>query len=202
MKLVTGKTDSAESPKKVSIQLSLDGHSFSALPGDFPGEDSVRVELLTPKTMLVPEELFDCDHAGELLAAGGMAPDADECAVSGEPQGGVVALMAWPAEDVRRIRQTLGSRVRFATPLLDMPALTEAGVWADLVSGLLYIKVFGDRLRMAEVIPAASEADVLYLFERLNAEFPLAEQVLYLTQRAKPLRKSIGKRFKRIVSCE
>ena len=60
MKQATG-SNTPQSINKVSIQLTLDGHSFSApaLSGEFPGDGPVEVELLTPRTMLVPEELFD-----------------------------------------------------------------------------------------------------------------------------------------------
>ena len=70
MKQATG-SNTPQSGNKVSIQLSLDGHSFSApaLSGEFPGDGPVEVELLTPRTTLVPEEFFDEACAGELLAA-------------------------------------------------------------------------------------------------------------------------------------
>ena len=63
MKQATG-SNTPQSINKVSIQLTLDGHSFSApaLSGEFPGDGPVEVELLTPRTMLVPEELFDKEH--------------------------------------------------------------------------------------------------------------------------------------------
>ena len=63
---------------KVSIQLALDGHSFSTPLPAAAGEEPVEVELLTPKTMLVPAELFDEERGAELLAANGMAPSGDE----------------------------------------------------------------------------------------------------------------------------
>ena len=74
MKQATG-SNTPQSINKVSIQLTLDGHSFSApaLSGEFPGDGPVEVELLTPRTTLVPEEFFDEACAGELLAAAGMA---------------------------------------------------------------------------------------------------------------------------------
>ena len=73
MKQATG-SNTPQSINKVSIQLTLDGHSFSApaLSGEFPGDGPVEVELLTPRTTLVPEEFFDEACAGELLAAAGM----------------------------------------------------------------------------------------------------------------------------------
>ena len=82
MKQATG-SNTPQATNKVSIQLTLDGHSFSApaLSGEFPGDGPVEVELLTPRTMLVPEELFDKEHAGEVLAAAGMAALPGECPV-------------------------------------------------------------------------------------------------------------------------
>ena len=50
---------------KVSIQRSLDGHSFSVagLDRDYTGEAVVTVEILTPQTLLVPAELLgDADY--------------------------------------------------------------------------------------------------------------------------------------------
>jgi len=46
----------------------LDGHSFSAhgLDGEFPGEEPVEAELLTARTMLVPEEVLGTGDAGTL----------------------------------------------------------------------------------------------------------------------------------------
>lgn len=41
-----------------------------------PGE----VELLLPRTMLVPGELFDAERGAEMLAANGMPPTAEESA--------------------------------------------------------------------------------------------------------------------------
>ena len=82
MRPVTG-SNTPQAGNKVSIQRSLDGHSFSipALADVPAGHDPVQVELLLPHTMLVPAELFDEEHAAEMLAANGMPPAADECAV-------------------------------------------------------------------------------------------------------------------------
>ena len=78
MKQVTG-SNTPQATNKVSIQLTLDGHSFSAhgLDGEFPGEEPVEAELLTARTMLVPEEVLGTGDAGTLLAANGMAPAAE-----------------------------------------------------------------------------------------------------------------------------
>ena len=56
-------------------------------PGSFRGPHGpVEVELLTPRTTLVPEELFDEACAGELLAADRHGRTAaDECPVWSAP---------------------------------------------------------------------------------------------------------------------
>ena len=55
---------------------------------------------------------------------------------------------------------------------------------------------------MAETIPAASEADIRYLVDRLGRAFPLEEMRLLLSGAdAKKMRKLIGSRFKKVI-CE
>ena len=73
MRPVTG-SNTPQAGYTVSIQRSLDGHSFSVPAlSDIPADrTAVQVELLLPRTMLVPAELFDEKHAAELLAANGM----------------------------------------------------------------------------------------------------------------------------------
>ena len=90
----------------VSIQRSLDGHSFS-IPAlsDIPaGYDPVQVEVLLPHTMLVPAELFDEEHATELLAANGMPLTADECAVCCGREEQYVAVAAISSEALRLVK--------------------------------------------------------------------------------------------------
>ena len=115
MKQATG-SNTPQSINKVSIQLTLDGHSFSApaLSGEFPGDGPVEVELLTPRTMLVPEELFDKEHAGEVLAAAGMAALPGECPVWSAPQQNAVAVM--PRRKMRWLRCMNASAAVRATP--------------------------------------------------------------------------------------
>ena len=92
MKQATG-SNTPQSINKVSIQLTLDGHSFSApaLSGEFPGDGPVEVELLTPRTTLVPEVFFDVACAGELLAAAGAG-------------GILLSLALYTMQNVRRIK--------------------------------------------------------------------------------------------------
>jgi len=203
MKQATG-SNTPQSINKVSIQLTLDGHSFSApaLSGEFPGDGPVEVELLTPRTMLVPEELFDKEHAGEVLAAAGMAALPGECPVWSAPQQNAVAVMAAAENALAAVHERLGGRARYTTPLLREVQAGTPTVWAYRTAGLLYIKVSDGSLRFAGVIPAPDTADVCYFTERLEKEFALKSCELRISgDAAKACGKLLKGYFKRIV-CE
>ena len=69
MKQATG-SNTPQSINKVSIQLTLDGHSFSApaLSGEFPGDGPVEVELLTGRHHQIRAQLskIGCPIRGDL----------------------------------------------------------------------------------------------------------------------------------------
>ena len=75
MKQATGKTNRPQDGYGVSIQQSLDGHSFSLLGLESPAAEGVvevvEVEAVTPRTMLVPREVFEPAAAEALLPASG-----------------------------------------------------------------------------------------------------------------------------------
>lgn len=203
MKQATG-SNTPQSINKVSIQLTLDGHSFSApaLSGEFPGDSPVEVELLTPRTMLVPEELFDEEHAGEVLAAAGMAALPGECPVWSAPQQNAVAVMAAAENALAAVHERLGGRARYTTPLLCVPQTSVPTVWMYYAAGLLYIKVYDGKLRFAEVVPAPDEADLLYMLERLGSEFRLRDYTLRIgSGDGRALKRKLGGYFRQIV-CE
>jgi len=203
MEQVTG-SNTPQATNKVSIQLTLDGHSFSAhgLDGEFPGEEPVEAELLTARTMLVPEEVLGTGDAGTLLAANGMAPAAEERAVCSLPVQGIVAVMAAHREALRQVEEKLGDRIRYTTPLLREVQAGTPTVWAYRTAGLLYIKVYDGSLRFAGVIPAPDTADVCYFTERLEKEFALKSCELRISgDDAKACGKLLKGYFKRIV-CE
>ena len=203
MKQATG-SNTPQSINKVSIQLTLDGHSFSApaLSGEFPGGGPVEVELLTPRTMLVPEELFDKEHAGEVLAAAGMAALPGECPVWSAPQQNAVAVMAAAENALAAVHERLGGRARYTTPLLCVPQTSVPTVWMYYAAGLLYIKVYDGKLRFAEVVPAPDEADLLYMLERLGSEFRLRDYTLRIgSGDGRALKRKLGGYFRQIV-CE
>ncbi|AFL79274.1 hypothetical protein Alfi_3033 [Alistipes finegoldii DSM 17242] len=203
MKQATG-SNTPQSINKVSIQLTLDGHSFSApaLSGEFPGDGLVEVELLTPRTTLVPEEFFDEACAGELLAAAGMAALPGECPVWSAPQQNAVAVMAAAENALAAVHERLGGRARYTTPLLCVPQTSVPTVWMYYAAGLLYIKVYDGKLRFAEVVPAPDEADLLYMLERLGSEFRLRDYTLRIgSGDGRALKRKLGGYFRQIV-CE
>jgi hypothetical protein len=208
MKQATG-SNASRFTNKVSIQQSLDGHSFSVagLEWILPGGDAVTVEVLTPRTLLVPAELFDAAEVSELLASAGMACGEGQRAVWSAPapvgpKTAAVAVMVVAAEAAQLIDERLGDRAVFTTPLLEKTTDAHPTVRLELRGGILYIKVLAGTLRMAETIPAASEADIRYLVDRLGRTFPLEEMRLLLSGAdAKKMRKLIGSRFKKVI-CE
>ena len=127
MRQATG-SNTPQSGNKVSIQLSLDGHSFSvpALSELPAGEAPVTVELLLPRTMLVPGELFDAERGAEMLAANGMPPTAEECVVASDPEAEFVAVTAINREALRQVEEKLGRKLKTA----DLQVL--AGLYDDL----------------------------------------------------------------------
>lgn len=204
MRQATG-SNTPQLGNKVSIQLSLDGHSFSvpALSELPAGEAPVTVELLLPRTMLVPGELFDAERGAEMLAANGMPPTAEESVVASDPEAEFVAVTAINREALRQVEEKLGDRARFTTPLLHTSANTAKTMWMSRRAGLLYIKVYdGGELQLAEAIPAATDTDAAYFFERLDGCFPLKEYELRIAgDNPKAARKLLGKRFRQ-TTCE
>ncbi|WP_290539848.1 hypothetical protein [Alistipes sp.] len=204
MKQETGN-NKPQSGYKVSIQRSLDGHSFSvpALAELSAGDGEVTMELLLPRTMLVPGELFDAERSTEMLAANGMPPTAAECVVASDPEAEAVAVTAVDREVLRQVTEKLGGRVRFTTPLLHVPADAAKTMWMSRRAGVLYIKVYdGGKLQLAEAIPAATDIEVAYFFERLGGCFPLKEYELRIAgDNPKAAHKLLGKRF-RETRCE
>ena len=112
-------------------------------------------------------------------------------------------MTAIDREALRQVEEKLGDRARFTTPLLHTPANTAKTVWMSRRAGLLYIKVYdGGELQLAEAIPAATDTDAAYFFERLDGCFPLKEYELRIAgDNPKAARKLLGKRFRQ-TTCE
>ena len=191
----------------MSIQLLLDGHSFSVtFPNGNPTSKKehgvIDVEVLSPRSMLVPTELFRTELAGDILAANGMTPLSEDVVVVSRPQNGMVAIMSIHEEAIEQVQDQLGERISFTTPLLHDPQFKDHVVWIDQRGALIYIKVYNTKLRFAEVVPIATEADLRLLIEGLAKEFAIEDYQLTLAgEHQKTLRKAIGSRFNKVV-CE
>lgn len=205
MKQATGKTDSRPFVKKVSIQLALDGHSFSIVgaQGILP-ESAVKVEILTNRTLLIPEEIFDPQHAPLLLAADGKTPLTGEETVWSNPHNGIVAVMSVPSEALQQLHEYLDAdtSVEYITPLLVDLRPSKPTMLLQLTGRYLYIKIYRTGLRLAEILPVPTDTDIRYAIERLDCTFPTREYALRTVgKEAYRLAKLISNRFKS-VRCE
>ena len=205
MKQATGKTDSRPNVKKVSIQLALDGHSFSIVGGQgILPEATVKVEILTTRTLLVPEELFDSQQAATLLAADGKAPLSGETIVWSHPHNGVIAVMTAPSQALQQVHSYFDADtdVEYITPLLVDLRPSKPTFLLQSIAGYLYIKIYNAGLRLAEVLPTPTETDIRYVLERLDNTFPTRQYALRTAgKEAWRLAKLVSNRF-RSVRCE
>ncbi len=90
MRRATGSNRTPQTAKRVSVQLTLDGHFFSESAAEALRGAEV-VELLTAATLLVPRALYEPTAAAALFAAAGM-PLAEGmctvCAAAEDAEGG------------------------------------------------------------------------------------------------------------------
>ena len=205
MRPVTGNK-TPRTANKVSIRRTSDGHSFSFPPLENhkpeESETPVEIELLTPGTLLVPAAAFAPEKAAALLAAAGITVGENDRIVTSDSTAPAIALMTLDEPTARRIEPLFGSRARYTTPLLHELKIEGPTVWMRHTPELLYIKVYDDGLQFAEVIAISDPTDTEYLFERLNAVFPLAQFTLrYTGDTDRALDKRLRNRFKKTI-CE
>lgn len=155
---------------KVSIRLKSGGHSFSASElSTIAGGESVEVVVLTAKTALVPAEVFSAEHAASYLVDMGLSPAANECIVCSENRNGIVAVMAINRECFDAL-QRANVGVSYTSPLVDNDSMEQGSVLM-LEDGLLYVRVYNEGLRFAEVMECGSDADVLYYLSVVNEAY-------------------------------
>lgn len=150
--------------KKVSIRLT-GGHSFS-LPA--PDAKIEVVELLTHRTLLVPELMYTADGAAESFAAAGMPLTPDDQVLPIHTNRGIMALIALERTQLNQLTERYGEQMRYTTPLLRAVGNIEPTIWIFDAEELIYIKVYDPKLQMAEVICISDEADRELLMERLQ----------------------------------
>ena len=156
-----------------------------------------EIELLTPRTVLVPAELFEPTHAHTYLAANGTPAAANDEVVWSDTNREVVAVMA-----ISNGQWTMDNGQCYTSPLL-RPLLAERPtVRLYLKEGLLYAQVYDEKMQCAEVIPAPEDVDILYFIERLGATFELKQYELLLTGDYTKVQRKMLRAYFNKVRCE
>ena len=190
---------SSNTTNKVSIRLT-GGHSFSVAT---PTQKVDEVELLTSRTLLVPEQFYAAEGAKSAFAASGMPIEADDQVLPIRTDKGMMALVALTSAEQEALSAAFGDEVRYTTPLLHPVGNIEPTVWICDTKDLIYIKVYDPKLQAAEVVAIENEADREYLLSRLiEACDPKRYTVrLNLRSKNKQLLRHYKKLFKRL-QCE
>lgn len=173
MRQVTGSNSTA-TDKKVSIQLRLDGHSFSRelLPAEVADNAVIEVELLTSKTVMVPEECFAPELAAKLLWLSGVVCDADEQPVWSNATDGVIVVMALNREVAEVLTECYGSRVEYTSPMLRGCTGEGRYLCIYIAGSVAYIKLYNAaQLDFCEALAVTGADDVLYAVERIAEHF-------------------------------
>ncbi len=185
----------------VSIRLKSGGHSFSSVELDAlrGAKQPVEVVLLTAKTTLVPAEFFDIAHAADYLADVGLAASLDEVVVTSKPENGVVAVMAIAGRTLADL-QSVATEVVFTSPLLAEQRVEQGSV-LSLEDDLLYVSVYGDGLRFAEVMEIKSDADILYYLTVIDEVYAIFNMSAHAKGDAARLQRLCKQIFKNLI-CE
>lgn len=184
---------------KVSIRLESGGHSFSeaVLSEAIASGVGVEVEIITPRTTLMPVEV-ELSPA-EVLRMAGLAPLATECAVACEAHDGRVAVLAVDSALYGII--TASEDVVCTSPLSAVDTSRD-GVTLNLSGSVVYIHIVeGGELRVAEALEVDSDADIVYYLERLNEVYLIYNKTAYIKGDIQRVG-SLIKRFFKSVLCE
>ena len=209
MRQVTGRTNSPIADKKVSIQLALDGHSFSmATPSGLISRNDERafeeVELLTHRTALVPKTLFSAEYAAELMAAQGMALRVDERIVLAvdSQRSEHIAVMACNEEVATLVEKHASRGARITSPMLHTPTFLGPTVYICDTGYFIYIKVYEPAFTLAEAI-VATDTDLECILQRLAERCKLATYTLQLDLRhSRSERTKLYKHYFKKIVCE
>lgn len=184
---------------KVSIRLESGGHSFSeaVLSEAIASGVGVEVEIITPRTTLMPVEV-ELSPA-EVLRMAGLAPLATECAVACRAKDGMVAVLAVDSALYSII--TASEDVVCTSPLSAVDTSRD-GVTLNLSGSVVYIHIVeGGELRVAEALEVDSDADIVYYLERLNEVYLIYNKAAYIKGDIQRVG-SLVKRFFKSVLCE
>ena len=187
---------------KVSIQLRLDGHSFSAeaLRGALAQqEERATICVEGYKTTLVPRETFEPHHAERYLRLCGKYPTTDERVVFGGEE--IVAVMAIPTE-AQEICESAGIAIDYTSPLLDTEHSDEECTCIYSTGSVCFMRHHANGLQRAEAVCSTNEGDTLYYIIELRQEVATsATTPLYIKSGNKQLVHTLKRYFKNVI-CE
>ena len=204
MRQVTGSNPTT-SNKKVSIQLRLGGHSFSRdiLRKKVAEDAIVEIELLTPKSIIVPTECFEPHIAEKLMQISGIALADGEQVVWSDDQDGVTALVALNSEIVDELKQAYGEHLRFTSPLLHCVASEGRYLYIYNMGGFAYLKLCnGSAIEFCEALQLSNADDVLYSVETLVREFGVEGLEIYVAGDERDELINLLKQYYKVRKCE
>lgn len=204
MKPATGSRPSADS-NKVSVRIDSGGHSFSVdtLPREVAdGECVAEFCVVTCKTVLVPDEVFDETAAANYLAVAGVPCSADETPVTASANG-ITAVMAVARTFAEAVGRLSGGRARFTTPLLRECTPEGRRLEISTAGDVSCFRICDKgRLRFAEALRTESAEDILYYTSELRSRFGLDEYIIYICgDSAAEKARLLSKYFKGVI-CE
>ena len=162
MRQVTGSNLTINN-KKVSIQVTLGGLSFSAHKATVADDaESIEIIVDTPRVTLVPREEVTTENAAEYLRIAETPCRSNEQCVCSSLNSEIVAVIAIDSEALTSIVEKWGSRASFTSPLSDMRHSDKNCITLDLSKNVCYIRHFDDGLQFAEALPYRTADDVLY----------------------------------------
>ena len=198
MRQVTGSNQLLEN-KKVSIQVTLGGRSFSvdkiAVAND---AEAVEFVIDTPRVTLAPRKAVSLDNAAELLRLAGKPCRLGEQSVCSELQADIVAIMAIDCNALTAIIEKWGSRASFTSPLLDMRHSDEHCITIDATEKVCYIRRFENGLQYVATEEYTTAEDILFFVSKHSngrADIPI-----YIKGGAKCV-KLLRKYYKQVI-CE
>lgn len=158
---------------KVSIRLMSGGHSFSredidVLAGALNG--NAVVEIITPRTTLVPTTMYHADATESYLRMVGRGHRHDEVVVVSPEVDDRVAIMAINKECYDYLRTTFGDNIHFVSPLI-LSRVPKEGAIIELVGEVMYVRIFNGGMIFGETIVIPTDADMLYALESINAVY-------------------------------
>lgn len=158
---------------KVSIRLMSGGHSFSREDIDSLARctnGNAIVEIITPRTTLVPTTMFHAEAIDDYLRMVGRGHRHDEVVVVSPEVDDRVAIMALDRECHDYLREAFGGNIHFVSPLI-LSRVPKEGAIIELVGEVMYVRIFNGGMIFGEAIVIPTDADMLYALESINAVY-------------------------------